>query len=98
RRYGLKPFRERGRRTSTIQVRAPKTFHDRTLLPEFRALAEELEKHLNELTDRVIREAIHEDVTEAPAAAATKALPRAGDDQAGSAGGSDGSSSAGSPT
>lgn len=75
RRYGLKPFRERGRRTSTIQVRAPKTFHDRTLWPEFVALSKELETHLDEITDRVIREAIHEDVTDAPEAAATKALP-----------------------
>ena len=35
RRYGLKQFREPGRRYSTIQVRAPQTFHDRTLWPEF---------------------------------------------------------------
>lgn len=76
RRYGLRPFRERGRRTSTLQVRAPKTFHDRTLWPEFLALSKELEVHLDELTDRVIREAIHEDVTEAPEAT-TKALPAA---------------------
>jgi hypothetical protein len=77
RRYGLKPFRERGRRTSTIQVRAPRTFHDRTLWPEFLALAKELEAHLDELTDRVIREAIHEDVTDAPEASVVKALPEA---------------------
>jgi hypothetical protein len=30
RRYNLKPFREAGRRYSTVQVRAPKAFHDRT--------------------------------------------------------------------
>src|SRR6185436_3637223 len=29
RRYGLTPFREHGRRASTIQVRAPKAFHER---------------------------------------------------------------------
>ena len=74
RRYGLQPYRERGRRTTTLQVRAPKTFHDRTLWPEFVALSKELEVHLDELTDRVIREAIHDDVTEAPEAT-TKALP-----------------------
>lgn len=76
RRYGLQPYRERGRRTSTLQVRAPKTFHDRTLWPEFLALSKELEVHLDELTDRVIREAIHDDVTEAPETT-TKALPAA---------------------
>jgi len=77
RRYGLEPFREPGRRTSTIQVRAPKTFHDRTLWPEFQALSKELKAHLAELTDRVIREAIHDDVTEAPEAGTTKELPAA---------------------
>jgi hypothetical protein len=75
RRYGLKPFREAGRRSTTVQVRAPKTFHDRTLWPEYRALAKELDAHLSELTERVIREAIHDDMTEAPEAATPKALP-----------------------
>jgi hypothetical protein len=75
RRYGLEPFRERGRRSSTIQVRAPRTFHDQTLWPEFQALSKELRAHLEELTDRVIREAIHDDVTEAPEADGTKVLP-----------------------
>lgn len=58
-----------------MQVRAPKTFHDRTLWPEYRALAKELDAHLSELTERVIREAIHDDMTEAPEAATPKALP-----------------------
>lgn len=39
RRYGLKPFREAGRRYTTVQVRAPKAFHDKTLWPEYLALA-----------------------------------------------------------
>jgi hypothetical protein len=81
RRYGLKPFREQGRRYSTVQVRAPKTFQSRTLWPEFLALSQELERHLDELTDRVIREAINEDVSEAPEAATTKALPESSLDQ-----------------
>ncbi len=41
---------------------------------EYRALAEELEAHLRELTERAIREAIDEDASEAPEAP-TKALP-----------------------
>ena len=75
RRYGLKPFREAGRRYSTVNVRAPKTFQDQTLWPEFLALSKELEKHLDELTDRVIREAIDEDVSEADETKEPKALP-----------------------
>jgi hypothetical protein len=77
RRYGLKPFRERGRRSSTVQVRAPQTFHDRTLYPEFLVLAAELEAHLQELTERVIRKAINDDVSEAEEAPEPKALPPA---------------------
>jgi hypothetical protein len=60
-------------RGRTIQVRAPKAFHDKTLWPEFLALAEELDAHLDELTTRVIREAINEDVSE-PTESAPKAL------------------------
>src|SRR3984885_6382 len=78
RRYGLKPYRERGRRYSSVNVRAPKSFQDRTLWPEFEALSEELHAHLNELTERVIREAIDDDVRAAAEAEAPKALPQAG--------------------
>ena len=75
RRYGLKPFRENGRRYSTVQLRAPKAFQERTLWPEFLALSAELHAHLDELTDRVIREAINEDVSEATEQVIPKALP-----------------------
>jgi len=77
RRYGLAPYRERGRRYSTEG--APKTFQDRTLWPEFVALSEELETHLNELTERVIRDAIHADVSEAGEKDGPQALPQSGD-------------------
>ena len=56
-------------------VKAPKTFQDRTLWPEYQALAKELDAQLDELTTRVIREAIDDDVSEA--AEAPKALPAA---------------------
>lgn len=75
RRYGLKPFREDGRRYSTVQLRAPKAFHERTLWPEFLALCEELHAHLDELTTRVIREAINDDVSEPAEHPPPKALP-----------------------
>ena len=74
RRYGLKPFREAGRRYTTVQVRAPQVFQDKTLWPEFLALAEELDAHLEALTTQVIREAINDDVSE-PAESPPKALP-----------------------
>jgi hypothetical protein len=68
RRYGLEPFRRHGQRYSTVLVRAPRTFHDGTLWLEFKALSEELDASLDELTSRVIREAINEDVSDAPEA------------------------------
>ncbi|MGO9836146.1 MAG: hypothetical protein ACLP1X_18250 [Polyangiaceae bacterium] len=77
RRYGLKPFREPGRRYTTVQLRAPKEFHEKTLWPEYLALSEELNAHLHDLTTRVIREAIDDDVSEPPEQASTKALPQA---------------------
>src|ERR1700735_1166088 len=33
RRYGLVPYRDHGRRYSTVQLRAPKEFHQKTLWP-----------------------------------------------------------------
>ena len=74
RRYGLKPYRERGQRSSSVMLRAPKTFQDKTLWPEYLALSKELDAHLDELTTRVIREAICDDVSEA-AETPPKALP-----------------------
>jgi hypothetical protein len=74
RRYGLKPYREPGRRYSTVLVRAPETFQSKTLWPEFQALREELNAQLAELTERVIREAIDDDVSEATEGE-PKALP-----------------------
>lgn len=82
RRYGVKPYREPGRRYSTVLVRAPKTFQSRTLWPEFLALSEELHAHLNDLTERVIREAINEDMSEAVEAGPRGALPEGSDDAA----------------
>jgi hypothetical protein len=77
RRYGLKPFREPGRRQTTVQLRAPKEFHEKTLWPEYLALAEELNAHLHDLTTRVIREAIDDDISEPTEQASIKALPEA---------------------
>jgi hypothetical protein len=75
RRYGLKPYRERGQRQTSVMLRAPKSFQDRTLWPEYQALSLELDAHLDELTTRAIREAIDDDVSEAAEGTESKALP-----------------------
>lgn len=61
--------RLRAARRSTVLVRAPETFQNKVLWPEFQALREELNAELEKLTERVIREAIDEDVSEKPALA-----------------------------
>jgi hypothetical protein len=82
RRYGLRPYREPRQRATTVQVCAPETFQRKTLWPEFSALAAELRTHLAEITARVVREAINDDVSEAVEATGPKALPGPGDSEA----------------
>ncbi|MBA2322188.1 MAG: hypothetical protein H0V89_13670 [Deltaproteobacteria bacterium] len=66
RRYGLKPYRLPRQRYQTVMLRVPKTFLDGTLWPEFLALSAELVTYLGEVTDRIIREGLHGDSSEAP--------------------------------
>jgi hypothetical protein len=64
RRYGLKPFRYKRQRYTTVVVRAPKTFVNRTLWPEYQQLREALNHYLNDATDRIIREEVYGDAEE----------------------------------
>lgn len=65
RRYGFQPYRYRGQRHTTVMARVSKSFVDQTLWPEFLELCSVLQKYLSEVTDRVIRQAIYEDSSEA---------------------------------
>lgn len=65
RRYGIQPYRIRGQRYTTVMARVSKSFVDKTLWPEFVELDDVLREYLSDVTDRVIREAIHEDSSEA---------------------------------
>jgi len=64
RRYGLKPFRYKRQSYTTVVVRAPKTFVNRTLWPEYQQLREALNHYLNDATDRIIREEVYGDAEE----------------------------------
>jgi hypothetical protein len=66
RRYGLSPYRYRGQRYTTVMLRAPKSFVDKTLWPEYQGLRNALNEYLNEATDRIIREEVYGDAREAP--------------------------------
>ncbi len=59
RRYGLRPFRYRRMHRQTIIIRAPKSFVEQVLWPEFEELSAALTTYLSEITERVIREEVH---------------------------------------
>lgn len=65
RRYGLKPYRLYRQRHSTVMLRAPREFLDEVLWPEFQELQQILIAYLDEITNRVIREEIFADTSEA---------------------------------
>jgi tRNA nucleotidyltransferase (CCA-adding enzyme) len=65
RRYGLDPYRYKGQRYTTVMVRAPRSFVDDTLWPEYLELQAALHAYLNEATERIIREEVYRDTDEA---------------------------------
>jgi tRNA nucleotidyltransferase (CCA-adding enzyme) len=65
RRYGLEPYRYKGQRYTTVMVRAPRSFVDNTLWPEYVELQAALHSYLNEATERIIREEVYKDSGEA---------------------------------
>ena len=65
RRYGLHPFRYRRMHRQTIIIRAPESFIEQLLWPEFEELSAALTAYLSEITERVIREEVHGETGEA---------------------------------
>jgi len=65
RRYGLEPYRYRRQRHTTVVVRAPRSFIDETLWPEYLQIKDALNEYLNEATERLIQEEVYRDSTEA---------------------------------
>ena len=65
RRYGIRPYRYRRQRHTTVMARVPVSFVEETLWPEFQELSGTLQAFLSEVTDRVIAESIFSDHSEA---------------------------------
>jgi hypothetical protein len=65
RRYGLRPYRYRGQRYTTVMTKAPKGFVNETLWPKFQEISRTLQTYLSEVTERVISEVICGDNSEA---------------------------------
>ena len=77
RRYGLRPYRYRRQRYTTVMVRVSKGFVDETLWPQFERLSDTLQEYLSEVTDRVVVQVISEDLSEAVVLNEPQALPPA---------------------
>lgn len=65
RRYGIRPYRRYRQRYTTVMARVSVSFVNETLWPEFVELDKALQNHLDEVTDRVIRQGIYAQTGEA---------------------------------
>ena len=77
RRYGLSPYRYPRQRYSSVVLRAPRSFINNTLWPEFLQIKDALDKYLNHATERIIREEVvgnDAEAEEQPATAGTTAV------------------------
>lgn len=60
-RHGLRPYRYRGQRHTTVVLKVPQSFVDETLWPEFERVDEVLARHLSEVTDLFIEHVLSDD-------------------------------------
>lgn len=74
RRYGLKPFRYARMKQQTVVVKAPRTFFDRTLWPQFVEIDGALTSYLDDITNKVIREEVHGEARDAEEVAEPRAI------------------------
>jgi hypothetical protein len=65
RRYGISPFRYRRMHRQTVIVKAPRSFIEQILWPEFRELSGALRAYLAEVTEKLIREEVHGETADA---------------------------------
>lgn len=74
RRYGIRPYRYRRQRYTTVMARVSQRFVDETLWPEFQEISSSLRAYLGEVTERVVSQVIHTDSSEAEVVAEPKQL------------------------
>jgi hypothetical protein len=65
RRYGVQPYRYPRQRRETVMARVPRSFVEKTLMPEFREMDRALFDHLERITDDIISQGISNDTSEA---------------------------------
>jgi hypothetical protein len=64
RRYGVEPYRYRSQRRTTVMARVARRFLDETIWPQFEELNRTLRTHLEQVTERVVAEAVCADSRE----------------------------------
>jgi hypothetical protein len=65
RRYGLRPFRYPRMHKQTVIIKAPRSFVEEVLWPEFQELSNALTGYLSDITDRLIKEEVHGEMQDA---------------------------------
>ncbi len=65
RRYGIEPYRYPRMKRQSLVVKAPRSFVEGVLWPEFTQLNDALSTYLLGITERVIRDTVHADTGEA---------------------------------
>ncbi|MDQ6979503.1 MAG: hypothetical protein Q9M09_04900 [Mariprofundaceae bacterium] len=65
RRYGIKPYRRYRQRRTTVLAMVSRTFVEETLWPEFQKLNSVLVEYIDDVTTRVIGDAVFQDSSEA---------------------------------
>ena len=65
RKHGLRPYRYKRQRRTTVMLRVTSQLVDDVLWPEFERLSDTLESYLDGVTERVIAAAVHEDQSDA---------------------------------
>lgn len=75
RRYGIRPYRYKRQRYTTVMAKVSKKFVDETLWPEFEEFSDSLESYLSEVTDRVVSQVIYQDSSEAEVVSDPSQLP-----------------------
>ncbi len=75
RRYGLKPYRYPRQRRTTVMLRVPERFINETLWPEFQELNQVLVDYLSQVTERIIREEVFSQTSEAQEVDEPQSLP-----------------------
>jgi hypothetical protein len=64
RRYGIEAYRYSGQRRSTIMIRASRRFIDETLIQEYEQFRETMVSYFEEVTQRVVSQALSADNSE----------------------------------